>query len=276
MLNTKLNLYNAEWLDVVFDHRNKAYGAYDLRANYDRTMIKAMAIAFSVIVAGSAYIKLTAKEVEPVEITRKIDVVLPPPKLDEIVEAKKEEPKSAKTTKPEAPAPAAAQTKFTTMVVTEKPVIDEPPTIVDLAQTTVGTTTTPGEKTGGNALPAENTTPGGGGSGTAESGEEIREIAEVNPEPFGGMEAFGKFLGKTVRYPARASEAGVQGRVIMSFVVERDGSLSNITVVKGIGYGLDEEASRVLKLAKAWKPGMQNGHAVRVRYTIPINFQLPE
>ncbi|TWR31033.1 energy transducer TonB [Mucilaginibacter pallidiroseus] len=276
MLNTKLNLYNAEWLDVVFDDRNKAYGAYDLRVNYGRTMIKAMAIAFSVIVAGSAYIKLTAKEIEPVEITKKIEVVLPPPKMDEIVEAKPEKPEPAKPAKPEAPAPAASQIKFTTPVVTDKPVVDELPTIAQLAENTVGTTTTPGNKTGDNATPTENTTPGGGGSGTAEISNEVQEFAEVNPEPFGGMEAFGKFLGKTLRYPARASEAGVQGRVIMSFVVERDGTLSNITVVRGIGYGLDEEASRVLKLAKAWKPGMQNGHAVRVRYTIPINFQLPE
>jgi protein TonB len=89
------------------------------------------------------------------------------------------------------------------------------------------------------------------------------------------MAAFGKFLGKALRFPPQAQDAGVSGRVLMSFVIEKNGEISNITVDKGAGYGFDQEAVRVLKLAKAWKPGMQNGQPVRVRYSIPINFQLP-
>jgi protein TonB len=94
------------------------------------------------------------------------------------------------------------------------------------------------------------------------------------PEPIGGEKAWAKFLNKNLRFPYEAQQAGVSGRVILSFIIEKDGSLSNIVIERGAGNGFDEEALRVLKLAKAWKPGMQNGLPVRVKYDIPINFQL--
>ena len=81
-------------------------------------------------------------------------------------------------------------------------------------------------------------------------------------------------MQKHLKYPDGAVEGHIQGKVWLSFIIERDGHLSNITVDRGPGYGLDEEALRVLKLAPAWKPGMQNGQPVRVKYNIPINFQL--
>jgi len=73
-----------------------------------------------------------------------------------------------------------------------------------------------------------------------------------------------------------AIDQHIQGKVWVSFIIEADGKLSNFKIERGVGYGLDEEALRVLKLAPAWKPGIQNGHAVRVQYNIPINFQLSD
>ncbi|MFD0794185.1 energy transducer TonB [Mucilaginibacter litoreus] len=96
------------------------------------------------------------------------------------------------------------------------------------------------------------------------------------PEPDGGLAGWTKFLNKNLHFPAQAQDAGVGGRVIVSFVVEKDGHLTDIEVTGKAGYGMDEEAIRVLKLAKPWKPGYQNGKAVRVRYSIPMNFQLSE
>jgi len=96
------------------------------------------------------------------------------------------------------------------------------------------------------------------------------------PEPVGGAAAWSKFLNKNLHFPPEAQEEGVSGKVFMSFIIEKDGSLSNIVVDRAAGHGFDEEALRVLKLAKAWKPGMQNGQPVRVKYSIPINFQLSE
>jgi protein TonB len=94
------------------------------------------------------------------------------------------------------------------------------------------------------------------------------------PEFVGGMDAWAKFLGKNLRYPVQARDEGIQGRVTVSFVVEKNGELSNVKVLKGIGYGCDEEAIRVIKKSPFWKPGFQNGRPVRVSYVMPIVFRL--
>ena len=90
----------------------------------------------------------------------------------------------------------------------------------------------------------------------------------------GGMEAFYNFLSKNIVYPKAARDKNTQGKVIVSFIVERDGKLNLVKVARGIGDGCDEEAIRVIKLSPPWKPGMQNGHTVRVAYSVPINFAL--
>lgn len=99
---------------------------------------------------------------------------------------------------------------------------------------------------------------------------------ETAPEYRGGAKALAMFLGSSLRYPARARESKVQGKVYISFIVERDGSLSDFKVIRGIGSGCDEEAIRVLKLCPPWKPGMAGGKAVRTTYVLPITFQLIE
>ena len=99
---------------------------------------------------------------------------------------------------------------------------------------------------------------------------------EQVPEFPGGLSAFSAFLAKNIRYPADARDNNVQGRVVIRFIVETDGALSNFEVVRGIGHGADEEAIRVLALSPNWKPGIQNGRAVRVSYSVPISFALAE
>jgi len=99
---------------------------------------------------------------------------------------------------------------------------------------------------------------------------------EQVPEFPGGLEAFITFISKNIKYPAEARKNGVQGRVIISFIVEKDGSLSDVHVARGIGYGADEEALRVIKSSPDWKPGIQNGHLVRVAYSVPISFSLDD
>jgi TonB family protein len=100
------------------------------------------------------------------------------------------------------------------------------------------------------------------------------DVVEQMPEfPGGASELFG-FLAKTVKYPVAAQKAGQQGRVIATFVVEKDGSIGNVKVVKSVSEELDAEALRVIGAMPKWKPGMQKGQAVRVKYTIPISFRL--
>lgn len=92
----------------------------------------------------------------------------------------------------------------------------------------------------------------------------------------GGIEKFYKFIDDNKKYPPLAKENNIQGNVFVSFIVEKDGSLTDIKIARKLGYGTDEEAVRVLKLSRRWNPGMQNGKPVRVKYNIPVKFSLPQ
>ncbi|MCX7696587.1 MAG: TonB family protein [Bacteroidales bacterium] len=104
--------------------------------------------------------------------------------------------------------------------------------------------------------------------------QEIFVFVEEQPEFPGGEEALMAYLQSNIRYPQMAKELEIQGKVIIEFVVETDGSVTNVVVKRGIGGGCDEEAVRVVKAMPKWKPGKQRGKPVRVRYTLPVTFQL--
>jgi TonB family protein len=106
-------------------------------------------------------------------------------------------------------------------------------------------------------------------------GSKVFSSVEKIPEFPGGINAFYNFLSRNIKYPDEARQKGVQGRVIVSFIVEKDGSLTNFKIARGVGSGTDEEAIRVLALSPTWSPGLQNGEAVRVAYSVPISFTLP-
>ncbi len=107
-----------------------------------------------------------------------------------------------------------------------------------------------------------------------EATEEIFVVVEKQPVFPGGTTALMKFLGDNIKYPVIAQENGIQGRVITNFVVERDGSISDVQVVRGQDPSLDREAVRVIKTMPKWTPGQQRGKAVRVRFTLPVVFRL--
>ncbi len=106
--------------------------------------------------------------------------------------------------------------------------------------------------------------------------ERIFSVVEVQPEYPGGNEAMFHFLARNIRYPSSASRANIQGKVFVSFIVTSEGDIKNVSVLKGIGHGCDEEAVRVISKFPQWTPGKQDGKAVNVKYTVPINFQLAE
>ena len=105
---------------------------------------------------------------------------------------------------------------------------------------------------------------------------EVFQVVEQMPEFPGGMAECMKWLGQNIKYPAEAIEKGIQGRVIVQMIVERDGTITNANVVRGVDPLLDKEALRVVNLSPKWKPGMQRGQAVRVKYTLPVMFRLGE
>ena len=108
----------------------------------------------------------------------------------------------------------------------------------------------------------------------SQKNEKVFDVVEQMPEYPGGMQALFEFLKENIKYPEDAQKQKVEGRVIATFVVETDGSISNIEVVKHAFPSLDAEAVRVIQAMPKWAPGKQKGKAVRVKYTIPINFNL--
>ncbi len=109
-----------------------------------------------------------------------------------------------------------------------------------------------------------------------EVAEEIFQFVEQQPEPPGGLKAFYKFIGDNLTYPPQARRAQVQGKVYIQFVINKDGSIGDIEILKGLGFGCDQEAIRVLEMSPKWNPGKQRGQPVRVRMSLPIVFQLQD
>ncbi len=108
-----------------------------------------------------------------------------------------------------------------------------------------------------------------------ENSPKVYEYVEQMPEYKGGQEAMMQFLGKNIKYPNAAKEAEVEGIVVLQFVVQTDGTLKDIEVVKDLGYGTAEEAVRVLKMMDGqWKSGKQNGAPILVRYTLPVRYAM--
>lgn len=122
---------------------------------------------------------------------------------------------------------------------------------------------------------ADNNSNGNGGSEGAVEGTADKEFVSVEqmPEYEGGMQKMFKFIGRNLRYPSQAVENNVQGSVIVQFVVDRDGSVNKVSILRGIGVGCDEEAMRVVRLLK-FTPGKQNGRPVKVQFSLPIKFTL--
>ena len=107
-----------------------------------------------------------------------------------------------------------------------------------------------------------------------EVADEIFTVVEQQPTPDGGMAAFYKYVSKNLKYPAQARRMGIEGRVFVQFIVDKDGSITSVQSVKGIGAGCDQEAARVIRGAPKWKPGKQRGRPVKVRMILPITFKL--
>jgi protein TonB len=104
--------------------------------------------------------------------------------------------------------------------------------------------------------------------------DQVYTVVETMPKYPGGQEALMDFLAKNIQYPQAAKEAGITGTVIASFVIEKNGNVSDIKILKGLGSGCDEEVIRVVNLMRKWKAGKQNGKEVRVQYNLPVKFSL--
>lgn len=270
MLGSKLDIFKLEWLDVVFADRNKAYGAYELRKENSKTTSRALLIGcvlFVLAVSSPIIIKYLSGFIpESKEKLIETEVVLqPPPPVDENT--------PPPPPPPEPPRPKVSQIKFPPLVVVPKEeAVEEPPTVEEVKVADPGQKTIEGDPTAEVRIDE----PVGEAPKEAAVTEDVNQIftsVEVLPKFPGGDKAWQKFVG-TYKYPPQAVENGVSGRVIVQFVVERDGSLTDIKVVRDPGMGTADAALALFKKSPKWEPGIQNGRPVRVAYTQQISLNL--
>jgi protein TonB len=279
MFNNSSNLYGSEWLALVFSNRNKKYGAYELRSQSSNILVKSLFIVVPVFVflfvGPMIYAEFNKQQDLPIERELPVTMVEQIHELKKI--EKKEEIKKAAPIKQEQV--KTVKVASVIKVVEDKLVNTPPPTTAQIENAVIASTTQDGVEGMGNALPNLGTTSGGGGEGAeGVSDNLVHNVAgvEVYPEFPGGMAAWAKFIQKNLRYPYMAQDANIQGKVYLSFVVEKDGSITDVNVIRGIGAGCDEEAMRVIKKSPKWKAGEQNNQKVRVRYTMPINYTITQ
>jgi periplasmic protein TonB len=248
--------------DIVFANRNKSYGAYALRTQYPNIVTRALLIgvgAMGLALIGPTLIDFLKPE-EVQETAVEVDLMkLPPPPIDP------NEP-------PPPPPPPVELPKVNTVkflppeVKPDEEVPEEtpPPAVEELKEAVAAEKTQEGDPNAEEVIV----------EAPAPKEEEIFTVVEQNPEFVGGTAAMYAWLGKNIKYPAAAQRANISGKVFVSFTVNTDGSITDAQVLKGLGFGTDEEAIRVVKSMPKWKPGKQSGRAVRVKYNLPISFQL--
>ncbi|CCH56897.1 TonB family protein [Fibrisoma limi BUZ 3] len=267
---------NATLDDIVFANRNKAYGAYTLRKEYPKIITRALIIGgviFTLGVLTPTIITALAPEPEEQAMVEVDLMKLPPPPIDP------NEP-------PPPPPPPVEVPKVNTVkflppeVKPDEEVPEEtpPPAVEELKEAVAAEKTQEGDPNAEEVIAAPEAITGPtrveAAVEAAPKEEEIFTVVEQQPEFTGGMAALGQYLSKNLRYPAAAQRANVSGRVFVSFVVNTDGSIQDVQVLKGLGFGTDEEALRVVKAMPKWRPGKQSGRPVRVKFNLPINFTL--
>ena len=274
----KIDLIDNGWVDLVFDGKNQAYGAYQLRKDTGKRNLKALITMF-IIFAAIAAIVIAKVSIDNYIASRNaaIETDVELQSLAEKKEAKverKEEPQIEKIEVEKVKSSVA----FTTPEIKKDEEVQEDQEMKsqdELASTNtaIGAFTVEGnDEEAGEVLKAKEVIAEPEPPKVEET--KVFDVVEEMPQFPGGQAALLEYLAKNIKYPVVAEENGIQGRVIVTFVVERDGSITDVKVVKSVDPSLDKEAARVVKSMPKWQPGKQNGSAVRVKYTVPVQFRL--
>lgn len=274
---SKIDLIDNSWVDLVFEGKNQAYGAYQLRKSTGSRNVKALISMFVgfAIIAAIVIAKVQIENAIARSVAVETDVELS--KLAEKKEAKvekKEQPKVEHTVVEK----VKSSVKFTAPEIKKDSEVkpeEELKSQEDLnkTNTAIGAFDVKGnDESAGEVLKAKEVIAQPEPPKQEET--KVFDVVEEMPSFPGGPGALMSFLSGNIKYPVVAEENGIQGRVIVAFVVERDGSITDVRVVKSVDQSLDKEAVRVVKSMPRWIPGKQNGSAVRVKYTVPVTFRL--
>lgn len=272
-MTTHASVSQRDALDIVFANRNRAYGAYQLRREYPVNLARALGFGMLLIALALVAPRILAAFSSLAPEKQLVEVIAEP----KVIVVEKPVPPPVLTVTP----PPKASIAFPPPVVTpdEQAPNETPPDVQTLLDDprNVGSATVEGPT---DAPPSLD--PPDPGKGIIETpipaDDDPLEPFAVNKMPSfpGGEAEMFKWISKHLNYPEMAKEAGTQGQVVLSFVVGKDGNISDIAVLKTPAGGniLGNEATRVVKSMPKWNPGEANGHPVKVRFTLPIRFSL--
>ena len=276
---SKIDLISNEWTDLVFEGRNQSYGAYQLRKSTGKRNLWALIIVAlaAVLLYLGLQLQRMAEANKKVENTQAVELA----KLN--TEKKKEAKVEKKEIIRQEPEKVVEQVKssvkFTAPVIKKDEEVKEEDEIkldeVQKSDKAVGAFTVEGnDEVGGAVLKAKEDIAAPEPPKHVVDETKIFTVVEQMPMYPGGDAALMGYLRDNIHYPTVAAENGVQGRVVVGFVVERDGSITDVKVLRSVDPSLDREAMRVVKSMPRWTPGKQNGSAVRVKYQVPVTFRL--
>ena len=273
----RIDLIDNGWVDLVFEGKNQAYGAYQLRKNTGIRNLKALAVMFAafIIIAGIVYAKVSIENyIASQNAAIEADVELQSlAEKKEIKEEKKDEPEIEKIEVERVKSSVA----FTVPEIKKDDEVKEDQEMksqdeLSETNTAIGAFTVEGNDETAEVKHVEEKI--AEPEPVKEEETKVFDVVEQMPSFPGGPSALMQYLSSNIKYPVVAEENGVQGRVVCTFVVEKDGSITDVRVVKSVDPSLDKEAVRVVKSMPKWIPGKQNGSAVRVKYTVPVTFRL--
>ena len=259
---SKIDLIQDSWVELVFEGKNHAYGAYQLRKETGKRNLYAILTMFIIaaIIGAVVFVKGVVENAMKTDVGIEADIELA--QLIEKVEVEKVK-SSVKFTAPEIKKDEEVKPE------------EELKSQEDLSKTNtaIGAFDVKGnDEAAGEVLKAKEVI--AQPEPPKEEEAKVFDVVEQMPSFPGGPSALFEYLSKNIKYPVVAEENGIQGRVIVTFVVEKDGSITDVRVVKSVDPSLDKEAQRVVKSMPRWIPGKQNGSAVRVKYTVPVTFRL--
>ena len=273
----KIDLIDNGWVDLVFEGKNHSYGAYQLRKETGKRNLMAILVMFAIGVAIAAFvaIKGVVENAMKQDVAIEADVELA--KLAEKKEAKVEKKEEPKLEKIEVEK-VKSSVKFVPPVIKKDSEVKPEEELksqeeLNKTNTAIGAFDVKGnDEAAGEVLKAKEVI--AQPEPPKEEETKVFDVVEQMPSFPGGPSALMQYLSSNIKYPVVAEENGVQGRVVCTFVVERDGSITDVRVIRSVDPSLDKEAVRVVKSMPKWIPGKQNGSAVRVKYTVPVTFRL--
>ena len=271
-------ILTANVLDIVFDGRNKSYGAYELRTNYERRMAKALWLTMGIcmVIAASAWLKNAFAKPEERELFKIHEGLV----IEEIKPIEEElPPPPPPPPAPKVEVPKVQTVKFTTPVITDEAVVEPPPAQTDLVQTRISNISQDGLKDMGIVMPPESADKGrglvvGGPKADPDEGKIFTKV-EIDASYIGNWK---NFLERNLsgEVPAENNAPSGTYTVIIQFVVDTKGNVSDIKALTNHGFGMEQEAMRVIKKSGKWKPAFQNSHEVTAFRKQPIIFQVME